>query len=268
MQAVVFIDEPLWDRHHQRLASCIAFSALALFLVIVTLDWPTQFDFSRLIPLELEVTVSPAPDRQEPELRKLSPPQARPVPRTESRPLSQTDAQPLQEPVAPAAEAKPQAPAAPAEQPDVVTPQPATGEAPVDWYVELEMAAAAVGARAAEEVRSLHPEFDELRRVAAERYGKPSTNPPAPSWQAEEDPSGRTLLRRGNSYMVLDDPNVTNRYAFETFERHTVFFTVPLGKRRPQNLPWVEAIRSRYDYMLDRDELPPLKQAPTQPSPE
>ncbi|MGH6942798.1 MAG: hypothetical protein ACREH6_01070, partial [Geminicoccaceae bacterium] len=49
------------------------------------------------------------------------------------------------------------------------------------------------------------------------------------------------------------------RYAFETFERHMLFFALPFGRRPPQNLPWIETLRARYEYLRDPDELPPLK---------
>jgi hypothetical protein len=240
MQAALPIDDPAWNRQRHRLAVCMAISAFALFLVMATLDWPPRFDLPRLIPLELELTLRHPPDALEAERQ----PQARPLPR----------------PATPATAAEPveRVPAA-TERPAVSTAQPKAAQR-VDWYAELERVAAEVGARAAGEPQSMHPEFDELRRIAVLRYAKPRTNEPPPTWEAEKDPYGRTLLRGGTSYMILEDPSLINRYAFETFERHMIYFTIPLGRPRPKNLPWVETIRARYDYLnREPDELPVLK---------
>lgn len=270
MQAALLIDEPAWHPGRQRLALCMALSACALFLVIVTLDWPpSSFELPRLAPLELEISLRQPSETTKPEDRTLPPPDARPLP-APAIPTQTT------EPTAPATEAPPAASARPAEpveqaagteRPAVAAPQAEAPAARVDWYAELERAAAAVGARAAAEPKSMHPEFDELRRIAALRYGKPRTNEPAPAWKVEKDLYGRTLLKRGNTYMILDDPRLFNQYAFETFEKHMIFFTVPFGRPPPKNLPWVETIRARYEYLREPDELPPLKSAPTEPGP-
>jgi hypothetical protein len=252
MQAALSIDARSWSRQDHRLAVCMAIST-GLLLVIGTIEWPALFELPRLIPLELEVS-----------LRRPPPPQVREPSKAETEPLPQPAAPAVTEPRQAAAAERP-AVATPhtgtASQADSAATQPATAEAPVDWYVELERVSAAVTASAAAEPQSMHPEFDELRRVAALRYGKPRTNKPPPGdWEVEKDSYGRTLLRRGNAYTVLDDPSVFNRYAFETFERHMLFFTLPFGRKpRPHNLPWVEAIRARYAYLREPDELPALK---------
>ncbi|HZD52333.1 MAG TPA: hypothetical protein VE175_04755 [Woeseiaceae bacterium] len=266
MQAAVSIDDPARIEQRQRLAICTAVSALGVLLIISTLRWPAGFDLARLAPPELELRLlKPAdvrePERERPKREALPTPQRQPesLPQPETPPLPRSETPALPQPAIPATRAEPQEGAAAPERPTVAEPEAATTEAPVDWYVELEQAAAAVGDRAAEEPKSMDPEFDERRRIAASRYAKPRTNKPPPPWKEEKDPYGRTLLRRGNSYMILDDPSGINRYAFETFERHMIFFTEPFGRRRPKNLPWVETIRARYDYMREPDELPPLK---------
>ena len=96
----------------------------------------------------------------------------------------------------------------------------------------------------------MHPEFDEQRHVAVSRYAEPQTGKPPPIWEnVEKDIYGRTLLRDGNCYRVLDDSNVGNRYAFETFERFIVFCDGPKEPR--QEFPWIEAIAARYAYLGD-----------------
>lgn len=135
---------------------------------------------------------------------------------------------------------------------------------PIDWQGSLERASAEVVERSAETV-SLHPEFDELRRIAAVRYAEPRTGKPPPIWEnVEKDIYGRTVVRIGNCYRVLDDPNVGNRYAFETFERTMTFCGGPGGKR--QEFPWVEEIKARYAYLRDPDGYLP-ESVESQPTP-
>lgn len=85
------------------------------------------------------------------------------------------------------------------------------------------------------------------------KYAEPRTGKPPPIWEnAEKDIYGRTLLRHGNCFRVLDDMNVGNRYAFETFERHVVFCNL-LAKAPRQEFPWVETIAERYAYLREPD---------------
>ncbi|HEX5765412.1 MAG TPA: hypothetical protein VFY27_07575 [Woeseiaceae bacterium] len=171
-------------------------------------------------------------------------------PRDEREPVAETPADPVEQPaaveevVAPepprsAAVEEPQPPAAPAGQPQV------------DWQKSLERASA----KTVEEhagMDSLHPEFDELRRIAATRYAEPRTGKPPPIWEnVEKDVTGRTLLRSGNCFQVLDDPNVGNRYAFETFEQHLVF--CDWAKAPRQEFPWIRTIVARYQYLREPD---------------
>jgi hypothetical protein len=148
--------------------------------------------------------------------------------------------------------------------PAATTPPAAAGPAAAgvstDWYGSIERVSADVISRQAAPA-SLHPEFDELRRIAAIRYAEPQTGIPRPIWEnVEKDIYGRTLLRKGNCFRILDDSNVGNRYAFETFEQYLTFCTWS-GKRPPRNLPWVETIRARYPYLREpaEDSLPPIE---------
>ena len=121
----------------------------------------------------------------------------------------------------------------------------------IDWQASLERASAET-VEANSKSDSLHPDFDELRRIAAVKYAPPRTGKPPPIWEnVEKDIYGRTLLRHGNCFRVLDDMNVGNRYAFETFEQHLVFCELR-GQGR-QEFPWVETIVARYAYLREPD---------------
>jgi hypothetical protein len=267
MLAALPIDESAWNDRHRRLAVCMAISTVALFLVIALVRWPPRLELPRFVPLELEITIRPPADRSERDAPELPPPL--PAPAEAAEPALPATAEEATAPVqAPeSTRAQPAEKAAASELPVGSTVVADAPPAQVDWYAELERVAAEVGARAAEEPQSMHPEFDELRRFAALHYGKPQIGQRKPTWEAEDDPYGRTLLRRGDTYMILEDRRLFNQYAFETFEKHMIFVDIPLGRAPPKNLPWVEAIRARYEYLRDPDELPPLKVLPAVPGP-
>jgi hypothetical protein len=133
------------------------------------------------------------------------------------------------------------------------TDSEATAGTEVDWYAELERVSAEIAAQAAEP-NSVNPHFEELRRVARLRYGKPQNDPPRPIWEnVETDYLGRTILRDGDCFRIIDDPAVGNRYVFENFQQYMVYCTYQPSK--PRDLPWVKEIQSRYGY-LRRDKEP------------
>lgn len=246
MQGYLYIDEPAFGSfqwQHRRLALCMAISAVALFLAMANFDLSRQFEFLRWVPPVLEISL-----RQEPEDEVSEPPEVLPIP----------------EPVTPAAATERSEPAmmeaatAPSE---TAARGPAVSESPgaethIDWYESLERAAAAV-VNEGEGPQSMHPEFDELRRIAAVRYAKPRTGKPPSWWEVEKDAYGRTLLRHGNCFRILDDPSVINRYAFETFEKFLLFCGIGFGSSgAPKNLPWVEEIRARYAYLRELYDVP------------
>lgn len=244
-------DESSANRNHRRLGVCLATSALLLFVGIATLDVSLRFDFSRWVPLVLEVrlreTIEAVP---EPVPEPVSEPAPESEPQNERAPQTASPALPAQsvQPDMPAATTPPAA------------ARPAAAGVPTDWYGSIERVSADVISRQAAPA-SLHPEFDELRRIAAMRYAEPQTGIPRPIWEnVEKDIYGRTLLKKGNCFRVLDDSNVGNRYAFETFEQYLTFCTWS-GKRPPRNLPWVETIRARYPYLREpaEDSLPPIE---------
>ena len=54
--------------------------------------------------------------------------------------------------------------------------------------------------------------------------------------------------------MVLNDPSVINRWAFENFDQNMVYCEL-FRSREGRNLPWVELIRERYPYLRDPVEI-------------
>ncbi len=280
MRGELFFDDFAAPSSEQRrLAICMALGAAIVMLVLMLVEWPPPGALVRLIPPVLKVRLEHGPAGRERGGPAAETPPA-PAEASAGEPaapaaLQREDAPATSRPAAPpAAAAVPQErlepvvveqpatrPAAGAEHSAPAASGPALTSAPVDWYAELERVAAAVGAQAAAEPGSMHPEFDELRRIAKLRYGPPKTNPPPPAWEAVKDPYGRKLLKNGPFFMVLEDNRLFNQEAFEKFERHMIFVAIPLGRSKPSNLPWVEKIRERYAYFLEPDELPPLKAA-------
>lgn len=161
-----------------------------------------------------------------------------PIPRTaepaaEPAPLEQV-AEEVPPPVAePAAESQ--------SIPDVVA------ELSVDW--EFEKAQAVKDAiDALERVVSVNPNFDELRRAAAIKFRASRAPVRKQPWDyVEKDQAGRTVLRYGNFYQVLDDPRLFNRDVFLTFQRHMTY--AMYTKHIPKELPWVKEIRKNHAYL-------------------
>ena len=117
-------------------------------------------------------------------------------------------------------------------------------EPPIDWVAQLQ--------REARAMATLESSEDDVfyfsnnlreRKEAAVKYAP--VPPPKRIWDnVEKDIYGRTILRSGNCYRVLDDPRATNRWAFETFEQHMVFCEPEA--RGPKRMHWVKTIRDRY----------------------
>lgn len=122
---------------------------------------------------------------------------------------------------------------------------------PVDWARARDQAAEAF----LDELHnppSVNPVLDEKRRRLAGQYQPRTTPGPRHIWEnVEKDQLGRTVLRDGNCFKVLDDPNVGSRYEFETFGQFMAKCTYQ--KRLPKELPWVDDIRQRYPYLKDPD---------------
>lgn len=112
-----------------------------------------------------------------------------------------------------------------------------------DWYALVPEAARATLDSGPREY-SVNPGFDEKRRQAAEQFAPSQAPVERPIWEnVEKDTMGRTLLRSGNCYMVLDDPNVGRRETFLTFGQYIV--TCDYVPDRPRELPWVSELQNR-----------------------
>jgi hypothetical protein len=136
------------------------------------------------------------------------------------------------------------APATPGKEATLVE-EPAASEArpQTDWYALVPEAARAA-IEAAPREYSINPGFDEKRRQAAEQFAPSQAPVKRPIWEnVEKDVMGRTLLRSGDCYKVLDDPNVGNRDAFLTFGQFMV--TCERPSDRPRELPWVSELQNR-----------------------
>lgn len=129
-------------------------------------------------------------------------------------------------------------PAAPAAVPDA-----AAHSEPTDWYALIpEVVRAAVDAQSDE--FSVNPGFDEKRRRAAEQFAPGKAPVERPAWEnVERDTLGRTLLRSGGCYRVVDDPNASSRDAFLTFGQFIVYCD-KVGQG-PQELAFVREIQNR-----------------------
>ncbi len=110
----------------------------------------------------------------------------------------------------------------------------------VQKYMDLELEQESYG--------YFNPDLAEKRTRLSERYQPGTHEKPKPIWEnVEVDMLGRTVLRDGDCYKVLDDPNVGSR---EAFERYGQFMAVCVYQGRyPRELPWVEEIRQRYEYL-------------------
>jgi hypothetical protein len=72
-----------------------------------------------------------------------------------------------------------------------------------------------------------------------------------PIWEnVERDQLGRRILVSGDCYRVVDDPSAVNNEIFRMFQQYMVYCSKQGSS--PQELPWVEAIRDRYDYLTQQ----------------
>ena len=223
---------------HRRLAYCIAIATLTVAAILAVLDWPLGRDGAESPPVTLDLLLTPEEVQPTPE--PVEEPQDERIP---DAAVPESEDRPVTEPTAEIAAAEPH---------DVPADDRDDADGEIDWQAALERASAET-VESSSKPDSLHPAFDELRRIAAVKYAPPRTGKPPPIWEnVEEDIYGRTLLRHGNCFRVLDDLNVGNRYAFETFEKYLVFCDVVAGKGR-QEFPWVETIVARYAYLREPD---------------
>ncbi|MGI9203480.1 MAG: hypothetical protein ACR2Q3_05700 [Woeseiaceae bacterium] len=96
-----------------------------------------------------------------------------------------------------------------------------------------------------------NPSFDEQRAVAAVKFRASEAPVKKEIWEnVEKDELGRTLLRKGDCYRVLDDPSAVNRWAFENFGQYITYCTN--RKYVGKDLAWVKDIHQRFAYLRNR----------------
>ncbi len=210
---VVFREEPAWSREPgRRLALNLLPATLIVAAVLMSVRLP-EADYSAVVT-ELVVRILSDEKKKEPE---PPPPETLPEERPPPPPLDR--ASPV--PQAPAGEVR----------------------KPIDWYAQMSEAARAVTATPPREY-SVNPGFEERRRAAAEQFAPSRAPVERPIWEnVEKDTLGRTLLRSGDCYRVIDDPNVGSRDAFLTFGQFMV--TCSRESDKPKKLPWVSELQNR-----------------------
>lgn len=207
---------PDWSGQARRrlLVSC-AMSAFCIATVVLVLRFPVAAQSRPFAELLVHILVEEArrPDSGDP---------------AEARDV---DDQAPEQPLLPADTPAPQA--------DAVEMQ----QSPRDWYAEIPEAVTSTLDNAPQHY-SVNPVFDEKRRLARDKF-RPSRAPhEVPIWEnVGKDTLGRSVLWAGDCYRVLDDPNVGNRDAFETFGQYIV--SCAARADTPQELRWVREIRSR-----------------------
>lgn len=221
--AINVTERPTWQRGvRQRLIASIAFAAVLVvaFLGLVKFaanDEPVSELKVRLLPPE-------------------SVPEIEPALQIEPAPLAQEALEELPEPV----------------EPSVATP-PITDEPPQprDWYTDVDdVVKATVASR--QKVPSPNPAFDAKRREATVKFAPSRAPQKRPIWEnVERDQLGRRILVSGDCYRVVDDPSAVNNEMFRMFQQYMVYCTKQGSS--PQELPWVDAIRDRYDYLTRQD---------------
>ena len=166
-----------------------------------------------------------------------------PVPPTTQAPAEETPVEDLPEQAAAAV------PAAP-DPDDLPAPQPQ-----VDWYAAMQAAARNVGQQD-NKTASMTPRFDRLRQHARRQFRASMAPVKKPAWEnVEKDQLGRTILRAGDCYRVLDDPSVANQWVQENFTQYIVFCSN--ADPPPQELPFVADIIARYAYLRPEDSAGP-----------
>ena len=223
----------------RRLVIACAISAFVLSGLLSVIPYPDFGGFKQFRPSIFDVTIQQPENTVARELPKEPQPAAQPEDDVTPESTTETDIEP-------------EAMIAEDERYTEPEPQP-TAEQSVDWYALLDATARNSDALTPAEP-SLSAEFDDKRRMAAARYSKPDTREPRPIWEnVEKDQLGRTILRSGDCWRVLDDPNVTNEWVQRTFGQYIVYCAYV--RSTPKQLPWVKEIVARYEYLQDDNEL-------------
>lgn len=133
-------------------------------------------------------------------------------------------------------------------EPDLVT----VTEPDIDWEAQ-KLNAVRDAVDDLQTIVSINPNLDRRRKEAAVRF-RPSEAPVKKEiWDnVEKDYLGRTVLRSGNCFRILDDPSAVNRDVFETFGQYMTHCGG--GRYVGVELPWVEEIRKKFTYLREREE--------------
>jgi hypothetical protein len=128
---------------------------------------------------------------------------------------------------------------------------------PVDWEASRDEAIRRVlDAAAREQAYAVNPPFERAREEAAVRFRASLAPEERHIWDnVEKDQLGRTILRDGSCFRVLNDPSAVNRWAFENFDQFVVYCDFRFGGKEGKELPWVDIIRERYPYLRDPVEV-------------
>lgn len=230
---------PRWtDGRARRLLLSFALAAVLVTAVLSVLRMPAIPDISPLVELVVRI-VRPDPP-QEAQDEEVEPP-ADPL---EQERVPEESPEALTEPVDAAVDDE-EPPAETVEDPTDAAAVPNDWDAVSDDTIEAYL-------DAAERPPSMTPLQDEMRRQFRGRYQPPTHPGPKPIWEnAEIDQLGRTVLRSGDCYKVLSDPNVGSQAQHEVFGQYMAICT--WQKRLPKELPWVDDIRQRYEYLRDPD---------------
>lgn len=210
----------------RRLAVALWFSTVLFVatVVLLPLDLPDVERPSGLVELEVSIAQDIEPtDAAEPEQEQSD--ESPPV--EELLTESETDTDVVAE-----------------EQPTLVeeeSPEPA-----VDRYAEMREVVRSMGGGL--DVPSMSPGLDEKRRLARLQFRASKAVRPKPIWEnVEKDMMGRTILRAGDCYRVLGDPNVGTQDVFRTFGQYLVYCeNIPDA---PAKLAFVDDIVERYAYL-------------------
>lgn len=132
---------------------------------------------------------------------------------------------------------------------DDAPPDQTAPEVSVEWYAVLDAVTEDISDDANIQP-SMSPGLDELRHIAKIRYAPVTDFGPKPIWEnVEEDQMGRTILRFGDCYRVLEDWRATNRWAQENFGQYFVY--CESHEEIPKELPFVAQIVDRYEYLRE-----------------
>ena len=213
-----------------RLAFCMLIAALLVAGALSLLRYPVAS--VSLDPVDLFVRIVEIEPEHPEEIAETTPPE--PIP--EALPPPEV-VEPLPEPQPPPEQ---ESVAEDIDHPEPWTDWRAIGEEVVKEVVESEA-----------KTVSVNPVFDEKRAIAAVKF-RPSEAPEKKEiWDnVEKDYLGRTILRDGDCYRVLDDPSAVYRDVFENFTQFMTFCEG--GGSGGVELPWVAEVREQHAYLQRR----------------